>query len=88
MQARSLKRQIIWQFVLILLPLLTLLFYQTTVDHLRTQATNRTSQYAGRANQAQEQYKRFVDGIVDAAETGVCSSPRITWSISKSRSPC
>ena len=69
-QARSLKRQIILQFVAILLPLLIVLMYQSVADSMRAQATDATVQRASLAGLAESQYKRFVDGIVDAVDTG------------------
>ncbi len=69
-QARSLKRQIILQFVAILLPLLAVLFYQGISDYWRAQATDLASQRSNLAGQAEYHYKRFVDGIVDAVDSG------------------
>ena len=73
-QARSLKRQIIFQFVAILLPLLSVLIYQSVADSLRAQATDTAVQRAALAGQAENQYKRFVDGIVDAVDSGSLAS--------------
>ena len=69
-KTRSLKRQIIIQFVVILLPLLAVLKYQTTADYLRAQTTDKVVQRAAIAGQAVAEYKRFVDGIVDAVDSG------------------
>ncbi len=69
-QARSLKRQIILQFVTILLPLMAVLAYQTMADHARARATDQAAQRAGFAGDAENHYKRFVDGIVDAVDSG------------------
>ena len=69
-QARSLRRQIVIQFVVILLPLLAVLIYQTVADHLRAQATDNVVQRTALVSQAVSQYKRFVDGIVDAVDSG------------------
>ncbi len=69
-QARSLRRQIVIQFVVILLPLLAVLIYQTVADHLRAQATDNVVQRTALVSQAASQYKRFVDGIVDAVDSG------------------
>ena len=66
----SLKRQIIIQFVVILLPLLAVLKYQTAADYLRAQTTDQVVQRAAIAGQAVAEYKRFVDGIVDAVDSG------------------
>ena len=66
----SLKRQIIGQFVAILLPLLAVLAYQTVADNWRAQATARTALHTSLASQAENQYKVFVGGIVDAVESG------------------
>ena len=73
-QARSLKRQIIFQFVAILLPLLSVLIYQSVADSVRAQATDTAVQRAALAGQAENQYKRFVDGIVDAVDSGSLAS--------------
>ena len=73
-QARSLKRQSIFQFVAILLPLLSVLIYQSVADSLRAQATDTAVQRAALAGQAENQYKRFVDGIVDAVDSGSLAS--------------
>ena len=69
-QASSLKRQIILQFVAILLPLVAILAYQTMADYSRARATDLAAQRAGFATDAETQYKRFVDGIVDAVDSG------------------
>ena len=69
-QASSLKRQIILQFVAILLPLVAILAYQTMADYTRARATDIAAQRAGFATDAETQYKRFVDGIVDAVDSG------------------
>ena len=69
-QARSLRRQIVIQFVVILLPLLAVLIYQTVADHLRAQATDNVVQRTALVSQAASQYKRFVDGVVDAVDSG------------------
>ena len=69
-QARSLKRQIILQFAAILLPLLGVLIYQVVTDFRRAQATDLMSQRANLASRAESEYRRFVDGIVDAVGSG------------------
>ena len=69
-RAVSLKRQIIAQFVAILLPLLAVLVYQTVADNWRAQATARVALYATLASQAENQYKGFVDSVVDAVDSG------------------
>ncbi len=69
-RARSLKRQIIVQFVAILLPLIAVLFYQTTADHMRAQASDRVAQRAVLTIQASTQYQHFVDGTVEAVDSG------------------
>jgi methyl-accepting chemotaxis protein len=69
-RAGSLRRQIILQFVIILLPLLAVLIYQTATDYLHALATDRASRHAGLAGQAETQFKQFVDGIVDAVDSG------------------
>ena len=69
-QARSLTRQIILQFVAVLLPLLAVLVYQTVTVQARARAMDQASQHANLATQAESHYKRFVDGIVDAVESG------------------
>ena len=69
-QARSLTRQIILQYVTILLPLVAVLVYQTMADYTRAQATDRAARRATLAGDAENQYKRFVDGIVDAVDSG------------------
>ena len=68
--ARSLKRQIIIQFVVILLPLLAVLAYQSVADYLRAQHTDSVVQRATIAGHATAEFKRFVDGIVDAVDSG------------------
>ena len=69
-RAFSLKRQIIAQFVAILLPLLAVLVYQTVADNWRAQATTRVALCATLASQVENHYKGFVDGVVDAVDSG------------------
>ncbi len=69
-RARSLRRQIILQFAVILAPLLAVLVYQTVADSMRAKSIERVAQHVTLTAQAATQYKRFVDGIVDAVETG------------------
>jgi signal transduction histidine kinase/DNA-binding response OmpR family regulator len=77
-QARSLKRQIILQFVTILLPLVAVLAYQTMADHARARATDHAAQRAGFAGDVENQFVRFLDGIVDAVDSGsLASSARL-----------
>ncbi len=73
-QAHSLKRQIIVQFLMILLPLMAVLAYQTATDYTRARTMDRAVQRAGQASEAENEYKRFVDGIVDAVDSGSLAS--------------
>ena len=69
-QARSLKRQIVLQFIAVLLPLVVVLIYQVVTEYRRAQATGLASQRANLASQAESEYKRFVEGIIDASGSG------------------
>ena len=64
----SLKNTIILQFVLILLPIITLLGYQTISDARRALTVNADIQLHHQAVFVHEQYNQFVDGIVDAVD--------------------
>ena len=66
----SLKQRLILQFVVTLLPLLAVLVYQTTADYFRTRALDTAAHHAVRAGSAKAQFKRLVDGIVDAVDSG------------------
>ncbi len=69
-KAHSLQRQIILQFAAILLPLLTVLIYQGVTDFRRAQAMGRVAQISTIAGLANNHYEHFVNGIVDAVDSG------------------
>jgi two-component system, sensor histidine kinase and response regulator len=66
------------QFVVILAPLATVLVYQTATGLQQTAALHEVSIRQSSAAGAREQYKVFVDGILDAVESGRVSVPTIT----------
>lgn len=65
----SLKNTIILQFALILLPIITLLGYQTISDARRALTVNADIQLQHQAVFVHEQYNQFVDGVVDAVDS-------------------
>jgi signal transduction histidine kinase/CheY-like chemotaxis protein len=69
-RAHSLKRQLIFQFVAILTPLILVLIYQTSADIWRTATIGNASRLSNLSGQSEQQFKKFVDGIVDGVETG------------------
>jgi two-component system, sensor histidine kinase and response regulator len=68
--SRSLKGRIALQFVVILTPLAAVLAYQTFTDSEQTAALHEVSIRQSSAAGAWEQYKVFVDGVLDAVESG------------------
>ena len=76
--ARTLKRQIIFQFAAILAPLLAVLFYQLVTDARRTQRVEEITRQMAVAVQTEKRYKRFVDGIVDAVDSGALSADAVS----------
>lgn len=70
----SLKSKIILQFVVIMLPAMLLLTYQAISDARRSDKLARVSQEHAYARDALAQYKKFVDGVVDAVNTGIVSA--------------
>ncbi len=71
MRARfTLRNKIILQFIVILLPVLALLAWQTAADARRAQALDRAFLSHQLASEARAQYKAFVNGVVDGVDTG------------------
>lgn len=76
--SRSLKQRIALQFLVIIAPMATVLVYQTISDSRQTAELHEVSIRQSSAAGAREQYKVFVDGVLDAVESGRVSVPAIT----------
>ena len=76
--SRSLKQRIALQFLVIIAPMATVLVYQTISDSQQTAELHEVSIRQSSAAGAREQYKVFVDGVLDAVESGRVSVPAIT----------
>lgn len=74
------KRSLAWgakialQFGLVVLPLVVLLGAQAVLDHQRSTVLTTTFPNHVTANAARKNYKQFVDGMVDALDTGKLSA--------------
>jgi methyl-accepting chemotaxis protein len=77
------KRNLAWgakialQFSLVVLPLVILLGTQAVLDHQRSSVLANTFPSHVTANAARKNYKLFVDGMVDALDTGKLSAAAI-----------
>lgn len=67
---KNLRAGIIGQLVVVLLPLAALLVYQTTTTLSESAGLERSYRLHIVSNNAKELYKRFMDGVVDAVDTG------------------
>jgi methyl-accepting chemotaxis protein len=73
----SLKSRIISQFLIIILPLLLVLIYQAVSDARRAANLQRAFELHELIHEAKTQYKTFVNGVVDAVDTGNVGSGAI-----------
>ena len=72
-KAASLKSRIITQFLIIILPLLLVLIYQTLSDSRRAADLQRAFQLHEHIHSAKSNFKVFLNGVVDAVDTGAVS---------------
>lgn len=72
-KVQSLKQTIIAQFLVILVPVVTLLAYQTWHDSRRTSQLEQLSTLRGLALKAKERYGVFLSGAADAVDTAAVS---------------
>ena len=84
LRVRSLSRTIILQFALILAPIALVLLYQMAIDVRRASAANFERQTLVLAQRAQGQYGVFLDGVVDAVDTGR-AGPRTLQALDQAR---
>ncbi|MDP9044168.1 MAG: response regulator [Pseudomonadota bacterium] len=77
MRVRSLKLRLIFQVLVILLPVTLLLAYQSWMDIQRAEVVDHAFQLASKAKQAQEAYRQFVLGVADAVDTGRVARPAL-----------
>ncbi len=70
MKGRSLKATIVIQFLVILTPLALILLYQTVGDVLRATSLERSLSAQVLAEGAKANYKRFLNGVTDAVDSG------------------
>ena len=77
-KVQSLKHTIIAQFLVILLPVVTLLAYQTWQDARRTAQMEHLAQMHGLALAAKERYAIFLNGASDAVDTSVLSQSAVS----------
>lgn len=73
----SLKTMIITQFLIIILPLVMVLVYQTLSDSRRAAALQRAFQLHEHVHAAKTSYKVFLNGVVDAVDSGTVSRKAI-----------
>lgn len=71
---KSLNARIILQFLVIVVPLALVLIYQAAADYRRTAQLEQYAQERGSMMAARDAYKRFVEGVVDAVDSGALSS--------------
>ncbi len=70
LRVRSLSRTIVLQFAAILIPVGLVLLYQLTAGVARAQAARFERQCLVLAQHAQTEYRTFLNGLVDAVDTG------------------
>jgi methyl-accepting chemotaxis protein len=77
MKVGSVKSKIILEFMVIILPLALVLIYQTVADVRRSGEIERAFHLNTLSNDADAQYKVFVNGVTDAVDTGQVSSKAV-----------
>ena len=73
-KVNSLTSRIVIQFAVILLPLVALLIFETTAEARRAASMSHAVTMRGLAVAAKERYALFLDGAVDAVDTGRLAS--------------
>lgn len=74
----SLKTKIILQFAAIMLPAMLVLIYQAVSDAGRTDKLAHVFSQHTSSSDARAHYKRFLDGVIDAVDTGNVASGAFT----------
>ena len=73
-QLDTLKARIVLQFLVLILPVSAVLVLQMAGDNRRANELRQLKQFVPIANDCVEHYQRFMNGVVDAVETGSVSS--------------
>ena len=76
-RVHSLKFRIALQFLIIVAPIATVLIAQTILDVQRSTNLQAAFSRAKAASEAQTNFKKFVDGLVDAVDTGSVATSAI-----------
>lgn len=76
-KATSLKRRIIAQFLVLLLPMLAVLAFQTISELQRNAGVQRAVEAHQFAASLRDAYRRFADGAADAIDLGTLARPRV-----------
>lgn len=77
-KVQSLRHTIIAQFLVILLPVVALLVYQTWQDARRSVQMEHLAQLHGLALAAKERYATFLNGATDAVDTSALSRSAVS----------
>ena len=77
LRVQSLKLRLILQVLALLLPTTALLAYQSWSDLRRAEVVDRAFQRDGKAKQAHDAYRIFVQGVTDAVDTGRIARPNL-----------
>jgi signal transduction histidine kinase len=77
MKAQSLRNRIILQFLIIIAPLATVFVMVTVFDLQRASVLERSLRLRELSLQAKDAYAHFVEGVMDAVDTGSVSQNRI-----------
>src|SRR5437764_3398147 len=77
LRVQSLKLRLILQMLVILLPVTLLLAYQAWADLRRAEWVDHAFQLENRVKDARDSYHRFVNGVVDAVDTGRVARPAL-----------
>jgi methyl-accepting chemotaxis protein len=77
LQVRSLDRRLMLQFIAVILPATVVLAWQTAADQRRATALEHAFATAALADEARAAYKTFVNGTVDAVDSGKLSKSAI-----------
>jgi len=71
---KSLKSQLVLQFAVVVLPIMAILFYQTISDIYHSEGLERSYHYLAACHVIESKYAQFVNGAVDAVDTGQLGS--------------
>ncbi|TMH13070.1 MAG: hypothetical protein E6H65_04350 [Betaproteobacteria bacterium] len=77
LRVQSLKWRLILQMLVILLPVTLLLAYQSWMDLRRAEVVDHAFQITSKAKQAHESFRRFVQGVSDAVDSGRVARPAL-----------